>query len=67
MIWANKISPMFTVVFWGCQARENSRFLTVKVQVDTKINRATSRANAAFQLRPASFNWTAVISNAKDT
>jgi hypothetical protein len=34
--------------------------LIVRVQIDTKVNRPATRVNAASQLRPASFNRTAV-------
>src|SRR3981081_3561663 len=60
MTWANRVLPTYMRTPRGSQPGESTRFLARKVQVGTKRNQPTSRANARSLARDRSFNRTVV-------
>src|ERR1700751_5431737 len=62
MIWANRVLPTFTAAPRGCQSRETTYYLVVRIQIGTKSNWTQTRANACSRACHGGFNRTAVIS-----
>src|SRR3981081_1006020 len=60
MTWANRVLPTYMRTPRGSQPGESTRFLARKVQVGTKRNQPTSRANARYVARDRPFNRTVV-------
>src|ERR1700751_4709736 len=61
MIWANRVLPTFTAAPRGCQSRETTYYLVVRIQIGTKSNWTQTRANACSRACHGGFNRTAVI------
>src|ERR1700747_163257 len=60
MIWANRVLPTFTAAPRGCQSRETTYYLVVRIQIGTKSNWTQTRANACSRACHGGFNRTAV-------
>src|ERR1700751_1835192 len=61
MIWANRVLPTFTAAPRGCQSRETTYYLVVRIQIGTKSNWTQTRANACSRACHGGFNRTAVM------